>query len=84
MRFLTCEPNFQKKNDYLDEADNFYNWPLDWLTKNIEITSDNSQPIFIVLYSQLSEQLEPFLRNYKKIAIIYNSMVYCILNDIIL
>nr|XP_053642394.1 GPI mannosyltransferase 3-like [Cherax quadricarinatus] len=39
MRFLTCEPNLQQKENYLDEADIFEQDPLNWLHQEYGNTS---------------------------------------------
>ncbi|XP_069940978.1 GPI mannosyltransferase 3 isoform X3 [Cherax quadricarinatus] len=46
MRFLTCEPNLQQKENYLDEADIFEQDPLNWLHQEYGNT-----------YSTLKEQV---------------------------
>lgn len=84
MRFLTCEPNFKMKPDYEDEADNFFNWPLNWLAKNIPTYPTTARPVFVLIYSQLSDQLGDFLDSYRRIASIYNSGVCRILLIMIL
>ena len=57
MRFLTCEPNLNaqvKWSSYKDEADLFYEQPLDWFTKNAKtVRSVTRIVIFQNLYNFL-------------------------------
>ena len=38
MRFLTCEPNFKKVENYLDEADLFYQEPMKWIRSHLPLS----------------------------------------------
>lgn len=78
MRFLTCEPNLKKIPDYEDEANIFFNWPMKWIKANIPSYPSRAKPCFIVLYSQLADQLEEFLITYIHIDTIYHTRVILI------
>lgn len=55
-RFLTCEPNFDKTvNNYIDEADQFYNNPSIWLRKNYP--ANGTLPSHVICF----DVLKPFI-----------------------
>lgn len=65
MRFLTCEPNLQQKDNYKDEADRFYDAPMRWLHSRIPVHPLTALPTHVVLYDSLKEEISEFLTNYK-------------------
>lgn len=65
MRFLTCEPNLGKQEQYKDEADRFFEDPLRWLNSNIPVHPLTAQPSHLVLFDPLAENISVFLRNYR-------------------
>ena len=54
MTFLTCEPylgnNLEKKNEYIDEADKFFNDPTTWYTQNPNVFEGVT---YLVLFENL-------------------------------
>lgn len=75
LRFLTCEPNFYEEENYVDEADYFFNSPGQWIYENIQMYPTSAYPTFIVLSSELSAALREFLKFYIRINVIYNNEV---------
>ncbi|KAH8305142.1 hypothetical protein KR059_010701 [Drosophila kikkawai] len=65
MRFLTCEPNLDKKEQYKDEADRFFENPVHWINSNIPVHPLTAQPSHLVLFDPLAENISVFLRNYR-------------------
>ncbi|CAG2246058.1 PIGB [Mytilus edulis] len=60
MRFLTCEPNLKQEEDYIDEADIFYEDPEDWL--KIEYKQQKRQlPSHLVYFNTLQFDISLFL-----------------------
>lgn len=66
MRFLTCEPNLTAQGpNYVDEADQFFANPMNWITKylfrsskhNLPVVCESFLPSFIVLYDRLEKQI---------------------------
>jgi len=60
MNFLTCEPNLQHNENYLDEADVFFNDPIGWL-KTEYAASSKPWPSHLVYFSPLQKTLESYL-----------------------
>lgn len=60
MRFLTCEPNLDHKENYTDEAEIFFNDPVGWLKTEYGMTS-RSWPSHLVYFSPLQKQLGLYL-----------------------
>lgn len=67
MRFLTCEPNFNKQANYLDEADAFYTNPASWVRSHFPVYPKSALPSHIILFDNLQSKLTDFLVNYKEI-----------------
>lgn len=65
MRFLTCEPNFMKKEHYLDEADKFYQDPAPFLRSHFPVYPKNALPTHLILFDILVDKIQDFLINYK-------------------
>ena len=63
MRFLTCEPNLRKLENYIDEADQFYLNPLNWLNNEFAINPAKS-PSHIVLFENLWMQFRGWFSSY--------------------
>lgn len=58
-RFLTCEPNFNKTENYVDEADEFYKDPNMWLRHRVPPNS--TLPTHLILYDNLVPTLSSIL-----------------------
>lgn len=73
MRFLTCEPplDFTLRQDYLDEADQFYTNPYKWLEEEYEAgDKDNGfLPTHLVMFNVLYPSIIKFIEK--------NSYVEC-------
>ncbi|XP_037721691.1 GPI mannosyltransferase 3 isoform X1 [Drosophila subpulchrella] len=65
MRFLTCEPNLEKKEQYKDEADRFFEDPVHWINSHIPVHPLTALPSHVVLFDPLAENISVFLRNYR-------------------
>lgn len=74
MRFLTCEPNLQHKENYLDEADIFFNDPIGWLKREYA-SSSKPWPSHLVYFSPLQKRLESYLAQsgYKQCASFFHT-----------
>ena len=60
MRFLTCEPNLKQEEDYLDEADIFYEDPENWLKVEYQ-QKRNPLPSHLVYFNNLQFDISLFL-----------------------
>lgn len=58
-RFLTCVPNLNEVDDYVDEADTFYNNPSAWLRVNYP--PKGTLPSHIIMFDVLAPQLGDIL-----------------------
>uniref|UniRef100_A0A6P4ELS6 Mannosyltransferase n=1 Tax=Drosophila rhopaloa TaxID=1041015 RepID=A0A6P4ELS6_DRORH len=65
MRFLTCEPNLEKKEQYKDEADRFFEDPVHWINSHIPVHPLTALPTHVVMFDPLAENISVFLRNYR-------------------
>ena len=58
MKFLTCEPyldtNLEKKNEYIDEADQFFENPQTWYIKN---QKEIENVTYLVIFANLHKQI---------------------------
>ncbi|XP_044728935.1 GPI mannosyltransferase 3 [Chrysoperla carnea] len=63
-RILTCEPDFTNSPNYRDEADLFYENPVEWISLNFPAKSD--LPSHIIAFDHLHDSSSIFSR-YKKI-----------------
>lgn len=75
MRFLTCEPNFNKDENYVDQADKFYQDPAAWIRSNIPVYPQHTQPTHLIFFENLLEKISDFLNNYEVIHEIPHSEV---------
>lgn len=75
MRFLTCEPNFNKQTNYLDEADQFYKGPEKFLRSHIPIYPKSAMPTHLIMFDNMPEKIPEFLLNYEEINSIFHSDV---------
>lgn len=68
MRFLSCEPNFENDENYIEEAELFYADPRNWLSMNYGSNETSSLPSHIVMFDTLYPSVSSFLTqyNYKK------------------
>ncbi|XP_045142382.1 GPI mannosyltransferase 3 isoform X1 [Echinops telfairi] len=73
MRFLQCPPDLTGKTHYLDEADEFYLNPLNWLYK--EFHNNSSLPTHLIIFSTLEKEISAFLisRSYEKTAVVFHT-----------
>ncbi|XP_052776100.1 GPI mannosyltransferase 3-like [Mya arenaria] len=76
MRFLTCEPNLQHKENYTDEADVFFNDPVSWL-KTEYAGSSRPWPSHLVYFSPLQSDIELYLlqNGYKDCASFFHTHI---------
>lgn len=56
LQFLKCPPNLSRIENYIDEADMFYQQPNAWLEKNIE-----APPNYLVFFDVLAKQISNYL-----------------------
>ncbi|KAH0568265.1 hypothetical protein KQX54_019890 [Cotesia glomerata] len=70
MEFLTCEPNLQNQDNYLDEADIFFNDPMAWLEKRY---TNSTIPLFVVMYDNLASRIKGFIDNYHLVLSVFDS-----------
>ncbi|XP_064606648.1 GPI mannosyltransferase 3-like [Liolophura sinensis] len=64
MRFLTCEPNFGRMENYTDEADIFFTDPEKWLTMEYDM-GNSSLPTHFVYFDGLIPDIQGFLSKHK-------------------
>lgn len=65
MRFLTCEPNLEQRENFKDEADRFFDAPMHWLRSHIPVHPITAQPSHVVLFDSLDKKISEYLINYK-------------------
>jgi len=58
LEFLKCPPNLSGTENYVDEADVFYQQPSTWLEKNVE-----TPPTYLVFFDVLANQISNYLSN---------------------
>lgn len=75
MRFLTCEPNLKQKDNYKDEAEQFFDSPVRWLRSHIPSYPRTAKPSHVVIYEQLADRIIDFLSDYKQLHKITNAEV---------
>lgn len=76
MRFLTCEPNLNQRNDYKDEAEIFFLDPNKWLIDEYKCKGCKL-PTHIVYFNSLEENIFEFLmqNRYQKCAQYFHSHI---------
>lgn len=65
MRFLTCNPNLEQRENFKDEADRFFEAPMHWLRSHVPVHPITAQPSHVVLFDSLEKKITDFLINYK-------------------
>ena len=69
LRFLTCEPNLQNKDGYLDEADVFYQDPESWLNTTYHPHGNhnelNQPPTHLGIFDILQPRISDFLKKHQ-------------------
>lgn len=71
IKFLTCEPNFDNSNDYLDEADQFFANPTFWLDNNFVNNKNAILPTHVITFDNVVNKITNFLSKYKLIAKVF-------------
>ncbi|XP_058130543.1 GPI mannosyltransferase 3 [Anopheles ziemanni] len=66
MRFLRCEPNLDEKENYVDEAAQFYENPMGWVRKNLPVHPVSALPSHVVAFDVLEPQIKDFLSIYRE------------------
>lgn len=62
IRFLTCEPNLNGINNYVDEADQFYLNPATFLSKEYNNMNIDNLPSFVVIFDVLEAAINDFIK----------------------
>lgn len=73
MRFLTCEPNFDNRENYRDQADYFYEQPMNWIRKHLPVHPIKALPTHLVIYDTLALRIGDFLSVYQPIDVFPHS-----------
>lgn len=73
MRFLSCEPNFDDRENYRDQADYFYEAPMNWIRKHLPVRPLKVLPTHVVLYDTLAVRISDFLSIYQPVEAFYHS-----------
>jgi len=73
MRFLTCEPNFKKQENYLDEADKFYEAPMVWIRRHLPVHPLDALPTHVIVFDTLAPKISDFLSIYKPLEIFFHA-----------
>lgn len=73
MRFLSCEPNFKNTDNYLDEADKFFEAPMKWIRANLPVHPVSALPTHVVVFDTLAPKISDFLSIYKPLEIFFHS-----------
>lgn len=60
MRFLTCEPNLSGADNYTDEADLFYQGPVEWLKTEVVKGPNKHVYSHVIMF----DCLEPYVERY--------------------
>ncbi|XP_029164117.1 GPI mannosyltransferase 3 [Nylanderia fulva] len=71
VKFLTCKPNLDNSNDYLDEADQFFANPTLWLDNNYVNNKNATLPTYVIIFDNVVNEIIDFLYRYKLIAKIF-------------
>ncbi|XP_077276775.1 phosphatidylinositol glycan anchor biosynthesis class B [Temnothorax americanus] len=73
VRFLTCEPNLNKIEDYVDEADQFFANAPAWLSDNYINNKKVTLPTYVIVFDNTANEIPEFLRTYKLIAKVFHT-----------
>lgn len=73
MSFLSCEPNFKKINNYIDEADLFYEAPMKWIRNHLPVRPIEALPTHVVVFDTLVPKISDFLSIYQRAEIFFHS-----------
>lgn len=73
MRFLTCEPNLSNKDNYQDEAEEFYDAPMKWIRGHLPVHPVSALPTHVVVFDTLAPKISDFLSIYKPIEVFFHS-----------
>ena len=73
MRFLSCEPNFKGAENYVDEADRFYEAPMKWIRSHLPVHPVSALPTHVIVYDTLVPKINDFLSIYKPLETFFHS-----------
>ncbi|XP_036146396.1 GPI mannosyltransferase 3 [Monomorium pharaonis] len=73
IRFLTCEPNLNNAEDYVDEADQFFANSTVWLNDNYVNNEKVTLPTYVIVFDNIVNEISEFLRPYELIAKKYHT-----------
>lgn len=73
IRFLTCEPNLNNIEDYVDEADQFFTNATAWLSDNYVNNRKVTLPTYVIVFDKTASEIPEFLRTYKLIAKVFHT-----------
>ncbi|XP_053677771.1 GPI mannosyltransferase 3 [Anopheles nili] len=73
MRFLHCEPNLADKENYVDEADQFFDNPMVWIRRNLPVHPLSALPTHVVAFDVLEQQIKDFLSIYQEKASFFHT-----------
>jgi phosphatidylinositol glycan class B len=73
MRFLTCEPNLKNQENYVDEADKFYEAPMKWIRSHLPVHPVSALPTHVIVFDSLAAQISDFLSIYKPLEIFFHA-----------
>lgn len=73
IRFLTCEPNLNNIENYVDEADQFFANATAWLDDNYVNNEKVSLPTYVIVFDTIESKISKFLRMYKLTAKVFHT-----------
>ncbi|XP_011173364.1 GPI mannosyltransferase 3 [Solenopsis invicta] len=73
IRFLTCEPNLNNTEDYVDEADQFFANATVWLNNNYINNEKVTLPTYVIVFDNIVSEISKFLRSYELIAEVHHT-----------
>lgn len=71
IKFLTCEPNLNYSEDYIDEADQFFENPMLWIRNNLN--NKTVTPSHVIAFNNISPKIEEFLENYRLLTKVFHT-----------
>ncbi|XP_035727103.1 GPI mannosyltransferase 3-like [Vespa mandarinia] len=71
-RFLTCEPNLKNSEDYIDEADQFFENPMIWIRNNY-LQNENLIPSHVIVFDKIPSKIKDFLENYRLLSKLFHT-----------